>query len=76
MTFTLDPTYVYISVNVVLAALLLYNVNKINRMRDEVDSLWQQIALMAIASAGAFDKVEKKLNEKQSKEQGTGGHDS
>lgn len=76
MTFTLDPTYVYISVNVVLAALLLYNVNKINRMRDEVDSLWQQIALMAIASAGAFDKVEKKLDEKQDKESGTGGHDS
>lgn len=76
MTLTLDPLYVYLAVNLVLAALLLYNVNKISKMRDEVNSLWQQIALMAIASAGAFDKIEKRLNEKNDKEPGTGGHDS
>ena len=67
MTFTLDLTYIYLGVNTILAVLLLYNVNKINRMRDEVNSLWQQIAMMAIASAGAFDKVEKKINEKHGK---------
>ena len=67
MTFTLDPIYIYLGVNTILAVLLLYNVNKINRMRDEINSLWQQMAVMAIASAGAFDKVEKKINEKQGK---------
>lgn len=67
MTFTLDPIFIYLSVNTVLAVLLLYNVNKINRMRDEVNSLWQQIAMMAIASGGAFDKIEKRLNEKENK---------
>lgn len=67
MTFTLDPTYIYLGVNTILAVLLLYNVNKINRMREEINSLWQQIAMMAIASAGAFDKVEKRINEKQGK---------
>ena len=67
MTFTLDPIFIYLSVNTVLAVLLLYNVNKINRMRDEVNSLWQQIAMMTIASGGAFDKIEKRLNEKENK---------
>ena len=67
MTLTLDPIYVYLSVNTILAVLLLYNVNKINKIRDEVNSLWQQIAMMAIASGGAFDKIEKRLNEKESK---------
>lgn len=67
MTLTLDPIYVYLSVNTILAVLLLYNVNKINKIRDEVNSLWQQIAMMAIASGGAFDKIEKRLSEKQDK---------
>lgn len=67
MTLTIDPIYVHLAVNVVLAALLLYNVNKIKTMRAEVDSLWQQIAIMAIASGAAFTKVEKKLEDKQDK---------
>lgn len=67
MTFTLDPIFIYLTVNTILAVLLLYNVNKINRMRDEVNSIWQQIAMMAIASGGAFDKIEKRLNEKENK---------
>lgn len=76
MTFTFDPVYVYLTVNTLLAALLLYNVNKIRKMREEIDSIWQQIALMAIASSGALHKIEKKFDEKQDKQPGTGGHDS
>lgn len=66
MTFTLDPIHVYLAVNLVLAGLLLYNVNKINKMREDINSLWQNIAMMAIASGGAFDKLEKKIDQKSS----------
>lgn len=76
MTFTLDPIYIYLTVNVILAALLLYNIRKVDKIKDEVNSMWQQIAMMAIASGSTFIKIEKKLDEKQDRESGTGGHSS
>ena len=69
MTFTIDPIYVYIAVNVVLAGMLLFNIRKVEKLQNEVNSIWQQIALMAIASATAFTKIDKKLDDK---EDGTG----
>lgn len=76
MTITLDPIYVYLTVNLVLAVMLILNLRKVDKLKEEVNTIWQQIALMAIASGGAFTKIEKKLDEKQDKEPGTGGHDS
>jgi hypothetical protein len=57
MTFTLDPIYVYLAVNTVLAVLLLFSIRKTEKLQEDVNALWQQIAIMAIASGGAFYKL-------------------
>lgn len=69
MTLTIDPIYIYLAVNVVLAALLIYNVRKVDQLKDEINALWQQMAIMAVASAGAFNKMEQKINENQEKQE-------
>lgn len=68
MTLTIEPIYIYVAVNVVLAALLIYNVRKVDQLKDEINALWQQMAIMAVASAGAFNKMEQKINENQEKQ--------
>ena len=65
MTLTIDPVYVYLGVNSVLALLLIINIRKTDRMKEDINAIWQQLAIMAIASGGAFDKLEKKINEKE-----------
>lgn len=65
MTFTLDTTYIYLGVNTILAIMLLLNIRKTDRLQNEVNSLWQQIAVMAVAASGAFTKLENKIDEKQ-----------
>lgn len=67
MTLTIDPVYIYLVVNSVLALLLIINIRKTDRMKEDINAIWQQLAIMAIASGGAFDKLEKKINEKEEK---------
>ena len=65
MTFTLDTTYIYLGVNTILAIMLLLNIRKTDRLQNEVNGLWQQIAVMAVAASGAFTKLENKIDEKK-----------
>lgn len=65
MTFTLEKEYVYFGVTLLVLLIQLYNSYRISRMNAQVDSIWQQIAVMAIASSGAFDKLEKKIDGKE-----------
>jgi hypothetical protein len=65
MTFTLDPIYIYLAVNTILAVMLLLNIRKTEKLQNEVNGLWQQIAVMAVAASGAFTKLENKIDEKQ-----------
>jgi len=65
MTFTLEKEYVYFGVTLLVLLIQLYNTYRMGRIKSEVDSIWQQIAVMAIASAGAFDKLEKKIDDKE-----------
>ena len=58
----------YISVNVVLAVMLILNIRKVDKLQGDVNALWQQIAIMAVAATGAFSKLEKKIDEKQTEE--------
>lgn len=67
MTFTVEKDYVYFAVTLAVLLIQLYNSWRMSRLSSQVDSIWQQLAIMAIASGGAFDKIEKKLNEKQDK---------
>jgi hypothetical protein len=63
----IEPQYVYLGATCILAILQLINMRKVENLKSEIESLWKQIAIMAIASAGAFDKVQKSLDEKEDK---------
>lgn len=67
MTFTLEKEYVYFGVSIVVLLLQLYNTYRINKLEKEVDSVWSQLSVMAIAASSAFDKMEKKVDGKQDK---------
>ena len=67
MTFTLEKEYIYFGVSIVVLLLQLYNTYRVNRIEKEVDSIWSQISVMAIAASSAFDKIEKKVDGKQDK---------
>jgi hypothetical protein len=67
MTFTLEKEYVYFGVTLLVLLIQLYNTYRMGKIRSEVDSIWQQIAIMAIASGGAFEKLEKKIDGKEDK---------
>lgn len=67
MTFTLEKDYVYFAVTLIVLLIQLYNSWRMSRISSQIDSLWQQIAIMAIASGGAFDKLDKKIDGKQDK---------
>lgn len=67
MTLTLEKEHIYFGVSIVVLLLQLYNTYRINRIEKEVDSIWSQISVMAIAASSAFDKMEKKVDGKQDK---------
>jgi hypothetical protein len=37
----------------------------IGKLKREIEDLWQQISILAVSSAGFFDKFQKKIDEKQ-----------
>lgn len=67
MTFTLEKEYVYFGVSIAVLLLQLYNTYRLNKLEKEVDSVWSQLSVMAIAASSAFDKMEKKVDGKQDK---------
>lgn len=67
MTFTLEPHHVYLGATTILAILQIYQMRKLDRMRDEISALWQQLSIMAIATGTAFDKIDKKIDGKGNK---------
>ena len=69
MTFTLElqKEHVYFAVTLVVLLIQLYNTWRIGKLKSEVNALWSQISVMALAAGTAFDKIEKKIDEKQDK---------
>lgn len=69
MTFTLEfeKEHIYFAVTLVVLIIQLYNTWRIGRLRSEIDALWSQISIMAIATGSAFDKIDKKIDGKGNK---------
>lgn len=67
MTFTIEKEYVYFAVTMIVLLLQLYNTWRISRIKSEIETIWNQISLMAITAGSAFDKIEKRIDEKQDK---------
>lgn len=67
MTFTLEKDHVYFAVTLVVLIIQVYNTYKLSKLRSEVDTIWQQIAIMGISAGQLLEKFQKKLDEKQDK---------
>jgi len=67
MTFTITSEYVYLCATLVLMLIQILQWRIISRLKTEIEDLWQQISILAVSSAGFFDKFQKKIDEKQDK---------
>lgn len=69
MTFTLElqKEHIYFAVTLIVLLIQLYNTWRIGKLKSEINALWSQISIMAVAAGSAFDKIEKKIDEKQNK---------
>ena len=67
MTFTIEKEYIYFAVTMIVLLLQLYNTWRIGKIKAEIEQVWNQISIMAITAGSAFDKIEKRIDEKQDK---------
>lgn len=67
MTLTITSEYVYLGATLVLMLIQILQWRIISRLKTEIEDLWQQISILAVSSAGFFDKFQKKIDEKQDK---------
>ena len=67
MTFTITSEYIYLGATLVLMLIQILQWRIINKLKTEIESIWQQISILAMSSAGFFDKFQKKIDEKQDK---------
>lgn len=65
MTFTITSEYVYLGATLVLMLIQILQWRIIGKLKREIEDLWQQISILAVSSAGFFDKFQKKIDEKQ-----------
>jgi hypothetical protein len=67
MTFTITSEYIYLGATLVLMLIQILQWRIIGKLKTEIESMWQQISILAMSSAGFFDKFQKKIDEKQDK---------
>ena len=67
MTFTITSEYIYLGATLVLMLIQILQWRIIGKLKTEIESIWQQISILAMSSAGFFDKFQKKIDEKQDK---------
>jgi low affinity Fe/Cu permease len=65
MTVTITSEYVYLGATLVLMLIQILQWRIIGKLKREIEDLWQQISILAVSSAGFFDKFQKKIDEKQ-----------
>lgn len=65
MTITISPEYVYLIATLILMIIQIIQWRIISKLKKDIDSLWQQISILAMSSAGFFEKFQKKIDEKQ-----------
>jgi low affinity Fe/Cu permease len=65
MTVTITSEYVYLGATLVLMLIQILQWRLIGKLKREIEDLWQQISILAVSSAGFFDKFQKKIDEKQ-----------
>ena len=67
MTVTITSEYIYLGATLLLMLIQILQWRIIGKLKREIEDLWQQISILAVSSAGFFDKFQKKIDEKQDK---------
>ena len=67
MTITITPEYVYLGVVLLLMFIQVVQWAAISKLKQEINSLWTQISIIAVSSGSLLEGIEKKLNAKEDK---------
>jgi hypothetical protein len=67
MTVTISSEYIYLIATLILMLVQIIQWRIISKLKKEIDTVWHQISILAMSSAGFFDKFQKKIDEKQDK---------
>lgn len=67
MTFTITREYLYLGVTILLLLIQIWELRKVEKLKKEVQDLWNQIHIIAISAGNTIQKLEKKIDEKQDK---------
>lgn len=67
MTFTITPEYLYLGVTLILMLIQVLQIRKVSKLKKEIESLWQQISIIALSAGTTLEKLEKKIDGKQDK---------
>ena len=67
MTFTVTPENVYFVVSLATLIMQGWQLRKVERLKRDIDDLWEQIRIIAISTGNAMEKLERKIDGKQDK---------
>jgi hypothetical protein len=67
MELTISEGIVYLVVTLILMAIQVWQLRKFHLQNKEIDLIWEQIGILAMTTSLNFEKLQKSIDEKQSK---------
>jgi hypothetical protein len=67
MELTISEGIVYLVVTLILMAIQVWQIRKFHLQNKEIDLIWEQIGILAMTTSLNFEKLQKSIDEKQSK---------
>lgn len=67
MTFTVTPENIFVAVSLITLLLQAWQLRKLEKLKRDVDDLWEQIRIIAVSTGNAIEKLERKIDAKQDK---------
>lgn len=67
MTFTITTENIFVILSITTLIIQAWQVRKVEKIKVEVEEIWQQIKILAISTATKLEKLENKIDAKQDK---------
>jgi hypothetical protein len=68
MIVTITKEMIYIGLIALLLILQIYQTNRIEKNKKDIDALWNQLQSLVLSVASALDSLENKINEVKNKD--------
>lgn len=68
MIVTITKEMIYIGLIALLLILQIYQTNRIEKNKKDIDTLWNQLQSLVLSVASALDSLENKINEVKNKD--------